>query len=109
MPRDDWARARAKDVARRSTQKLNVRGKTKSARSNKRKKSHHTLDRLRQSTTKFWFGKHNGKTVAEVAKSDPDYIIWLSKQPSNHWRMTTFINHLNDIAHQTGNTVSATV
>ncbi|MBL8014592.1 MAG: 3'-5' exonuclease [Candidatus Doudnabacteria bacterium] len=26
------------------------------------------------------FGKHKGKTWEEVAKSEPDYLIWLSKQ-----------------------------
>lgn len=30
--------------------------------------------------TKFTFGKHNGKTVAEVAKEAPDYLEWLLKQ-----------------------------
>jgi hypothetical protein len=24
------------------------------------------------------FGKHRGRTLAEIVKSDPDYLIWLS-------------------------------
>lgn len=26
---------------------------------------------------KFWFGKYNGKFLVEVAKTDPDYMVWV--------------------------------
>lgn len=29
---------------------------------------------------KLWFGKHNGRSFAEVAKSDPGYIAWMGER-----------------------------
>lgn len=50
---------------------------------------------------KFTFGKHNGKTVAQVAEETPDYLEWLLKQkmqaPENEedW-IHTLHYHLNN-------------
>jgi hypothetical protein len=40
------------------------------------------MSKVNQSLTwesRFWFGKHRGKTLREVLDSDPDYLIWAHK------------------------------
>lgn len=33
--------------------------------------------------TKFWFGKHKGKTGDHVARSSPGYILWVERNLNN--------------------------
>lgn len=33
-------------------------------------------------STRLDFGHHAGRTIAELAESDPDYLHWLARHPS---------------------------
>lgn len=33
-------------------------------------------------TTRLDFGHHAGRTIAELAETDPDYLRWLARHPS---------------------------
>ena len=33
-------------------------------------------------STRLDFGHHTGRTIAELAESDPDYLRWLARHPS---------------------------
>lgn len=46
--------------------------------------------------TKITFGKHNGKTLPQVAFSDPDYIYWAVEQ--DHFGTRALSTELADIA-----------
>lgn len=76
MPRDDWARAKAKDAARRRVRPTKMSGKAKAA----------SIRRLASPETKLWFGKHKGRKVREIPR---DYLLWLLNTESDrkHWRM----------------------
>lgn len=81
MPRDDWAKARAKDVAKRRQRK---RGR------------HHTIKPIKTGAyseeTKLWFGKHKDKPLKDVPES---YLRWLvSLPPSASWQINALCEHL---------------
>jgi len=114
MPRDDWAKARAKDAAKRSSGHNNRSASRSVRRSKERKQAHVTTQRLQSYDTRLWFGKHKDKTVREVLSKDPGYIAFLcrSEPPTNAWRMKALVQFLKQImsrhSPQNGHPVPAT-
>jgi hypothetical protein len=102
MPRDDWAKFRAREVAR----KAERRNERSSLRSIERHKAHKkqkvAAARLQSWKTVFWFGRHKGKTVSEVNACDPSYIAFLAKKeyPESAWKMNMLVQFLKRISHQ---------
>ena len=90
MPRDDWAKARAKDKAR------NSRGRRSVGRSRKRKQDRISQNRLQSPSTVLWFGVHKGKTLSTVAEIEPSYIQWLSglTPDKTAWRLKHLVKYL---------------
>lgn len=101
MPRDDWARARARDAVQRQERRhRNINRSTpKSCRTAKTKQGRIAAERLQSMTTRFWFGRHNGKTVREVLDADPGYIHWLASRPAadGAWRMALLVQFLRTV------------
>jgi uncharacterized protein (DUF3820 family) len=98
MPRDEWAKARAIDAAKRGKpSKLSRLGK-KRQRSNTRAANHLEAKRLQSTSTKLWFGKHKGRTIQFLINNHPDYLRWLRElPPAADWRMKALLEFLKNI------------
>lgn len=50
-------------------------------------------------TARFWFGRHNGKTVRAVLDADPEYIHWLVSQPVSDgaWCMALLVEFFRTV------------
>lgn len=102
MHRDDWAKARARDVARKA-ERRNDSSSQRSIRRNKAHRKQKTQEsRLQSWSTVFWFGRHKGKTVSQVNAIDPSYIVFMANRPvpEKAWRMYFLVQFLKRIAHQ---------
>jgi len=102
MPRDDWAKARARNTARKA-ERRNDRSSQRSIRRNKAHRKQKTQEsRLQSWSTVFWFGRHKGKTVSQVNAIDPSYIVFMANRPvpEKAWRMYLLVQFLKRIAHQ---------
>lgn len=99
MPRDDWVRARARDIARRAELRNNRSAVRSAYRSKGRKKARKHQDRLQSMATVLWFGKHKGCTVQEVLHDNPNYLTWLVAQPikTNSWRLRILVPFLRKL------------
>lgn len=96
MPRDDWKRARDKDVARRLANQNTSRKKSKRTRAIRRKQNVVTKSRLQTPSTILWFGKYKKLTLQEVFQKDPSYLNWLAGlTPSDsNWRIKLLVDYL---------------
>jgi hypothetical protein len=96
MPRDDWARERAKDAAKRLSKQNTSRKKSKHARAISHKKSHVSQSRLQTPTTVLWFGKFKNRTLRDVFIQDPSYINWLAglTPREDSWRLKLLVDYL---------------
>ena len=99
MPRDDWARARARDISRKAGRHNDRSARRSIARSKAAKKRHIAEQRLQSMSTRFWFGRHAGETVLQVALDDFPYIQWLVRQQSSTTskQMTLLIQFLKGL------------
>jgi hypothetical protein len=110
MPRDDWAKARARDISRKAERRNDRSTRRSIARSKAAKKRHVAEQRLQSMSTRFWFGRHGpytdeqgkshpGKTVRQVTYDDFPYIQWLVRQQSSttSQQMTLFIKFLKGL------------
>lgn len=110
MPRDDWAKARAYDIARKAERRNDRSAARSIARSKAAKKRHVMEKRVQSMSTRFWFGKygpytdkqgksHPGQTIRQVTYDDFPYIQWLVRQPASEHsqRMTLFLQFLKGL------------
>ena len=89
MPADHWARARRADAARNVSRDNERATARRFAQSLVRKSARQTAVRLSNPNAKLWFGRHAGETLANVLKSDRDYLVWLANQSNpNNSRMS---------------------
>ena len=49
-------------------------------------------------STRLDFGHHAGRTIAELAASDPDYLRWLARHPSGFRYRAEIARVLDDAA-----------
>lgn len=77
MPKDAWAKARAKDTARRATRR------DRSPQKRRRHIPQEGPGDWNQNTV-LWFGKHRNKPIKDVPRK---YLVWLSCQIWRGWRM----------------------
>lgn len=43
------------------------------------------IEKAKDTTPEFYFGKHNGKKVAQVLKEDKGYLVWICDQENFNW------------------------
>lgn len=55
--------------------------------------------RLSSLDTRFWFGKHKGRTIAEVMRIDRSYLVWFSTYvvKSGSFRMHTLAEFIGSV------------
>lgn len=93
MPRDEWAKARANDIARKAGWRPGERKARKKSR--KRGRRHRKpipkTDAWNQNTV-LWFGKYNGQPLCEIPQS---YLSWIVAHPTHSsWRIAELCNYL---------------
>lgn len=101
MPRDDWAKAKRAEVARRLQRQNDHAASRSKARSLSRKNRHVATNRLQSLQTVLWFGKHKGKSVGHILKADSSYLDFLVRtaetKQQNNWRMDALVQFLAKI------------
>lgn len=100
MPKDEWAKANSKDAARRSKRPDEYRRHSSSKKKNRDSRAEEmTRRRLSSLGTRFWFGKHKGRTVAEVLRIDRPYLVWFSRYvvKSGSFKMHTFAEFIGSV------------
>jgi hypothetical protein len=82
MPRDDWAKDKAKDVGRKAVQEGRALycGKRKARRPARTVKFNLPETGPFNHDTVLWFGKYKGRTLKQVPG---DYLVWLTRQPAS--------------------------
>jgi uncharacterized protein (DUF3820 family) len=53
-------------------------------------------------STRLDFGHHAGRTIAELAEADPDYLRWLARHPSGGRYRTEIARVIADAMPQAG-------
>ena len=87
MPRDDWAKARAKDAAKRSKRPQ----PRKSRKRGSRKRGVRSTNGWNPNTV-LWFGKHKGQPLCNIPQ---DYLVWLANSNSDRsWRISELQRYL---------------
>lgn len=82
MPKDDWKKAKDKQIARAEAHRLRQEKRRNSKA--KQEPSQFTVSE----STKLWFGKHKGKTIKTVIRTDRAYLKWLATSgPARNWKM----------------------
>lgn len=92
MPRDDWAKARAKDAAKRGKKKPQPRHKNQTRRPRHTQPRCHLTNAWSENSV-LWFGIHKNTPVREVPR---DYLKWLlnSDLSKKSWRIANLCNFL---------------
>ena len=97
MPRDDWAKARAKEAARKgrngNSSRTVTNTKRKKSRKINRKKAQILADRLQSWDTKLWFGRYTGKKLSECPEW---YLRSLSGMIPTTQNMTLIVEFLKN-------------
>jgi hypothetical protein len=90
MPKDTWAKERAKDAA----WKVTVLDRNAARRL--RASTHAEIRRLQSPSTRLWFGKYRNRTIQVIQQKDPAYLQWLSHQnvSDSDWRMQALVAYL---------------
>jgi len=90
MPKDDWAKATAKDRGRQALRdgsalltKKQVKGKGRKRRTKK--------TGAWSPNTVLWFGKHKDTAIKDVPLQ---YLNWLAKSEHNNWRFVDLATYL---------------
>lgn len=90
MPKDEWANAKARDVAIKAPG--GIRGKPK-----KRKRGQHHKHKRTCAYSmemKIWFGKHKDKPLKDVPAP---YLRWLTDQtPGSSWQINSLCEYLRN-------------
>lgn len=97
MPKDEWARARAKDIARKGEPYKAVTSRDQARRDRARR--WREKQRLQSPSTKLWFGKYRGQSISTIQLKDPAYLQWLSQQTvsDSNWRMQKLVAYLRSL------------
>lgn len=77
MPRDDWAKARAKDAARKGRQGVSTRKRKNVKRSQSLRQTQVMRDRLESWDARMWFGKFNGRKLRDCQRWYLDFLTTL--------------------------------
>ena len=95
MPKDDWAKAKRKDAAKKA-----VADKPNKRKRHGRHGRRHAISKQRTNAcnpnTKLWFGKYKDQAIKDIPRS---YLSWLAQQSSQSWRIelvqTYLLNYLS--------------
>lgn len=91
MPRDDWAKARAKDAARRGRDGTSTRKRKNVKRSQSLRQTNITRDRLQSWGAKLWFGKFKGRRLRDCPRWYLEFLATLKPTTDNMRFLVTFI------------------
>jgi hypothetical protein len=91
MPRDDWAKARAKDAARKGRQGNTTRTRKNCKRKISLKAERIKADRLQSWDAKLWFGKFAGKRLRECPQWYLEFLSKLEPTTDNMRHIVSFI------------------
>ena len=99
MPRDDWAKARAKDAVRRGREGNTTRKRKNIVRKGSLKATRIMQERLQTWDARLWFGKFKGCRLRECPKWYLDFLGTLT--PTGE-RMTYLIEFVKKEKHPLG-------
>jgi hypothetical protein len=76
VPRDEWAKARSRNIARKAERQKRTR--------RPRHAPHKRANGHWHPRAKLWFGKHKDQEIRQIPRS---YLAWLCDQTANSWRL----------------------